>query len=382
MAKAAPASTGHLVHGMGTALETPAWPMIEVGEADAVLARFPAAGRIERLLWHSPRPFSAATLIDTTRGQFLLKRHDRHVRSAAELSQEHAFVSHLAAAGISLPEIVRTTDGASTLAMGEGTFELQRRAAGADLYRDRPSWTPFLSYVHAHAAGVALAQVHQASRGFDAPVRTVQPLVASFTILPADDPMAAAHAYVAARPALAAFLGALPWRRELERLFAALAGGLAARLADQPSLWTHNDWHPSNLLWATDGTVATVFDFGLSDRTCALHDLATAIERTAVEWLRLGEDDAIADPAAALSLITGYATIRPLNRAEIETVVRILPLVHIEFALSEIAYFAGVLGDPAAAMHAWDAYVIGHAQWFLSAPGQDFLAQVGAVAGG
>jgi Ser/Thr protein kinase RdoA (MazF antagonist) len=224
--------------------------------------------------------------------------------------------------------------------------------------------------------------VHQASRAFAAPARTVQPLVASFTILPASDPMAAAEAYVAARPTLAAFLATLPWRKELELLFEALAGGLAARLADQPSLWTHNDWHPSNLLWAADGTVATVFDFGLSDRTCALHDLATAIERTAVEWLRLGEDDAIADPAAALSLITGYATIRPLNRAEIETVVRILPLVHIEFALSEIAYFAGVLGDPAAAMHAWDAYVIGHAQWFLSAPGQDFLAQVGAVAGG
>ena len=86
MAKAAPASTGHLVHGMGTALETPAWPKIEVGEAEAILARFPAAGRVERLLWHSPRPFSAATLIDTTRGQFLLKRHDRHVRSAAELA--------------------------------------------------------------------------------------------------------------------------------------------------------------------------------------------------------------------------------------------------------------------------------------------------------
>jgi Ser/Thr protein kinase RdoA (MazF antagonist) len=367
MAKAAPASTGHLVHGMGTALETPAWPMIELGEAEAVLARFPEAGRIEQLLWHSPRPFSAATLIDTTRGQFL---------------QEHAFVSHLAAAGISLPEIMRTADGASALTMGEGTFELQRRAAGADLYRDRPSWTPFLSHVHAHAAGIALAQVHQASRGFDAPARTVQPLVASFTILPASDPMAAAEAYVAARPALAAFLGALPWREELERLFAALAGGLAARLADQPSLWTHNDWHPSNLLWAPDGTVTTVFDFGLSDRTCALHDLATAIERTSVEWLRLGEDDDIADPAAALSLIAGYATIRPLSRAKIEMVVRLLPLVHLEFALSEIAYFAGALGDPAAAMHAWDAYVIGHAQWFLSTPGQDFLAQVGAAAGG
>ena len=382
MAQAADTSAGHLVHGMGTALETPAWPMIAAGEAETVLAHFPSVGRIEGLRWHSPRPFSAATLIDTTRGQFLLKRHDRHVRSAAELTQEHAFVAHLAAAGTSVPAILRTADGASAVAMGAGTYELHRRADGADLYRDRPSWTPFLSHAHAHAAGVALAQLHQAARTFDAPARTVQPLVASFSILPANDPLAAAEAYIAARPALADFLGAVPWRTALGRLFAALAGGLAARLADQPSLWTHNDWHPSNLLWAADGTVATVFDFGLSDRACALHDLATGIERTAVEWLRLSETDAIADPAAARSLINGYVTIHPLSRAEIATVVRLLPLVHIEFALSEIDYFAGVLGDGAAAMHAWDAYVVGHAEWFLSVHGRDFLAQMGSGARG
>lgn len=365
---------------MGTALEMPVWPMIEAGEAEAVLARFPAAGRIEGLLWHSPRPFSAAALIDTTHGQFLLKRHDRHVRSAAGLSQEHAFVAHLAAAGTSVPDILRTADGIGAVAMGAGTYELHRRAVGTDLYRDRPSWTAFLSHAHAFAAGVALAELHRAARTFDAPARTVQPLVASFTILPANDPMAAAEAYVAARPPLAGFLASRAWRKQLELLFAALAGGLAERLADQPPLWTHNDWHPSNVLWAPDGTVATVFDFGLSDRTCALHDIATAIERTAVAWLRLGEDDAIADPTAALSLMAGYATVRPLSREEIETVVRLLPLVHIEFALSEVAYFAGVLGDRSAATHAWDTYVVGHAEWFLSASGRDFLAQVSAGA--
>jgi Ser/Thr protein kinase RdoA (MazF antagonist) len=370
---------GHLVHGMGIAMEAPTWPAITDDEAEAVLARFPAAGHIEGLRWHSPRPFSAATLVDTTRGPFLLKRHDRQVRSVAGLAQEHAFIAHLAA-GIVVPQVTRTADGASAIALGEGTYELHRRSAGADLYRDRPSWTPFLSHAHAHAAGVALARLHGASRGFDAPARTVQPLVASFTILPAIDPMAATEAYVAARPPLAAFLAGRPWRRQMASLFAALAGGLASRLADHVPLWTHNDWHPSNLLWAPDGTVETVFDFGLADRTCAVYDLATAIERTAFAWLKLGEDDAIADPGAALSLIEGYATVRPLGRAEIETVLRLLPLVHVELALSEVAYFAGVLGDQAAAALAWDSYLIGHAEWFLSAPGQDFLARIGASA--
>jgi Ser/Thr protein kinase RdoA (MazF antagonist) len=368
---------GHLVHGMGPDLEAPTWPAITPDEAVAVLARFPSAGRIEGLRWHSPRPFSAATLVDTTRGPFLLKRHDRRVRSIVELAQEHAFVAHLAAAGMAVPQVMRTADGAGAIAWGEGTYELHRRSAGDDLYRDRPSWTPFLSHAHAHAAGVALARLHRASRGFDAPARTVQPLVASFTILPAIDPVAAVEDYVAARPGLAAFLAGRPWRRHLASLFAASAGGLASRLLAQTQLWTHNDWHPSNLLWTPDGTVDTVFDFGLADRTCAVHDLATAIERTAIAWLRLGEDG-IADAEAALALIAGYATVRPLGRAEIETVLRLLPLVHIEFALSEIAYFAGVLGDHGAAAVAWDEYLVGHAEWFLSAPGQQFLACIGA----
>ncbi|MGA1798913.1 phosphotransferase [Sphingomonas sp. 4RDLI-65] len=367
---------------MGTELETPVWPAIEDDEAEAVLARFPAAGRIEGLRWHSPRPFSAATLVDTTRGSFLLKRHDRHVRSVSGLAQEHAFAAHLAAAGVSVPEVMLAEDGATAIAVGEGTYELHRRAAGADLYRDRPSWTPFLLPGHAHAAGVALARLNQASHGFDAPARTVQPLVASFTILPATDPLAAAEAYVAARPALAAFLADRPWRRQLASLFAASVSGLAPRLAAHRPLWTHNDWHPSNLLWAPDGTVETVFDFGLADRTCAVHDLATAIERTAIAWLELGKNAAIADPEAALSLIAGYATIRPLDPAEIETMLRLLPLVHLEFALSEVAYFAGVLGDHVAATQAWDQYAIGHAEWFLSASGQDFLARIALGARG
>lgn len=364
---------------MGLGLEAPTWPAITPDEAAAVLARFPDAAPIRGLRWHSPRPFSAATLIDTGRGALLLKRHDRRVRNVAGLAEEHAFVAHLAAAGTPVPEVLRTADGASAVAAGAWTYELHRQGAGDDLYRDRPSWTPFQSHAHAHAAGVALAQMHRASRGFDAPARAAQPLVASIAILSATDPMAAAEAYVDARPALAAFLAARPWRRQMASLFATSGEGLARRIADQVPLWTHNDWHPSNLLWAPDGSVETVFDFGLADRSCAAHDLATAIERAAFAWLDLGQarDDAIADPAAALALIAGYATIRPLDRAEIETVVALLPLVHIEFALSEIAYFAGIVDDPDAASLAWEGYLLGHADWFSSPPGQDFLARIG-----
>jgi Ser/Thr protein kinase RdoA (MazF antagonist) len=379
MSGAAPLAS-HRVHGMGTALEAPTWPAITAPEAEAILARFPGAGRLVGLRWHSPRPFSAATLLQTSRGEFLLKRHHKDLRSPASLAQEHAFVAHLRAAGLPVPEIMASTGRAGVIAQAEWTYELHRKAPGIDLYRDRISWTPFLSLDHAHAAGAALARLHRAARSFHAPARAPQPLVASLTILPAPDPLAAAEAYVAARPAVAGWLADRPWRRELGRLFAALGEGLSQRLERLPSLWTHNDWHPSNLLWTGDGEVCSIIDFGLATRTCALHDLAIAIERSTVEWLRLGEGggggEAIADPAAAAAVLAGYRGVVPLDARDVETVIRLLPLVHVEFALSEIDYFAGLVAEPDHAALAWDGYLIGHAEWFLSPAGRDFQARI------
>jgi Ser/Thr protein kinase RdoA (MazF antagonist) len=364
---------------MGQTLEAPTWPAITAGEAAAVLARFPAAGRMAAPHWHSPRPFSAAALVRTDAGAFLLKRHHRRVRSVAGLAEEHRFIVHLAAAGVSVPEVMRTADGASAVAIDPWCYELHRQAPGADLYRDRLSWTPFFYHAQAHAAGVALARLHIAAAGFTAPARPAQPLVASLTILPAHEPLAAAEAYVAARPALAAFLATRPWRAQLAALFATLGDGLPAVLADQPPLWTHNDWHPSNLLWADDGTVRTVIDFGLADRTCAIHDIATAIERSAIRWLDLPQGEDIADPEAALALLAGYSSVVALAAADIAATVRLLPLVHLEFALSEIDYFTAVVADPAAAALTWDGYVLGHAAWFRSAAGQALLHRIGAT---
>jgi Ser/Thr protein kinase RdoA (MazF antagonist) len=367
-----------MVHGMGTTLEAPTWPAIAADESKAVLAHFSAAGRMTGLHWHSPRPFSAATLVHTTNGAFLLKRHHHLVRTVEGLAEEHAFIVHLAGAGVSVPDVMATDEGATAVAIGPWSYELHRQAAGDDLYRDRLSWTPFLSLDHARAAGVALAKLHVAARGFDAPARRQQPLVSSFAILPAADPLAAVSAYVTARPALAAFLADRPWQAQLARLFRQADSDLSSLLANQAPLWTHNDWHPSNLLWTREGAVRTVFDFGLADRTSAVHDIATAIERTAVRWLDLGQgaDDAIADPQTALALVAGYATVLPLNRAEIAAIVSVLPLVHVEFALSEADYFTAVVADTASAAMAWDGYLIDHADWFFSPPGQDFLRRI------
>lgn len=369
---------GHMVHGMGTALEAPTWPAITHGEAEAILARFPSAGRLAALHWHSPRPFSAGALVETERGSFFLKRHHQSLRTPEGLDEEHGFMAHLRAGGVPVPEVVPAAGGGGAVTRGDWTYEVHARSPGRDIYRDRLSWTPFLSHRHAFEAGVALARLHRASEGYAAPDRAAHPLVASFTILPSRDPLAAAADYVAVRPALAAFLADKPWRQELARLFAALGTGLPERLAGHPRLWTHNDWHPSNLLWTGEGAVRTVFDFGLAARTSAHHDLATAIERTAIPWLDLaeGRGDGPADAAAALALLAGYRTVLPLTRSDVETVVRLLPLVHIEFALSEVDYFAGILRDGAQAKLAWQGYLVDHADWFLSPPGRDFLNQL------
>jgi Ser/Thr protein kinase RdoA (MazF antagonist) len=374
-------AAAHRVHGMGTDLETPTWRPITPAEAASVLAAYPGTGRLERLDWHSPRPFSSATLAQTSTGRLFLKRHHRSLRDIAGLADEHAFIAHLAAHGVPVAEVLRSEDGASALATGEWTWEVHREAGGSDLYRDRPSWTPFLDLDHARAAGAALARLHLAAAGFTAPARPALPLVTSLTILTAADPILGAEAYVSARPALAAYLADKDWRAALGRLFDRLeAGRLPPALGAEPAIWTHNDWHPSNLTWTADGDVACVFDFGLSDRTCALHDLATALERSAVRWLELGQgnDATIGEPAAARAVLAGYAEVRPLGRHERRLLARLLPLVHVEFALAEADYFHGVVRRTADADLAWYGYLIGHAEWFLTAPGQALLAAVAA----
>lgn len=364
---------GHLVHGMGVALEAPVWPAITGEEAEAVLARFTGAGQLAGLRWHSPRPFSAATLVETDCGTFFLKRHHHRLRSPAALAEEHAFMAHLRAAGLPVPEVIAARDGSHSVTCGDRVYELHAQASGSDLYRDRQSWTPFLSHGHAYEAGAALARLHRAAGDFAAPARGAHPLVASVSILPSSDPRAAAEAYVAARPALSAFLAGGSWLQELSRLFTALGTGLPARLAGQPPLWTHGDWHPSNLLWSAEGAVSAVFDFGLATKTCALHDLATAIERTAIPWL---DGDPMPDVAAANALLAGYGSVQPLSRADIADLVAVLPLIHVEFALSEMDYFAGILGDRGQAELAWQSYLVGHAEWFLSPTGRSFLREL------
>ena len=213
------------------------------------------------------------------------------MRDREGLLEEHRFLNYLRAHGAPVPRVFAAASGETAIEIGEWTYEVHEAPEGVDLYEDALSWTPFRSAAHARSAGEALARLHLASRGFDAPRRKPRPLVASFTIFAAEDPRAAMELYLTARPALARGCGYARWpaTRRLN-LLAPFHAELLPLLPALAPLWTHNDLHASNLLWSDagdDARAVAIIDFGLADRTNAVHDLAHAIERNIVEWLVL-----------------------------------------------------------------------------------------------
>ena len=104
-----------------------------------------------------------------------------------------------------------------------------------------------------------------------------------------------------------------------------------------------------------------------------MHDLALALERAVVSWLDLPETGtASADLAAAAVLLDGYQTVRPLTGAEAIALPLLLPVVHVEYALSEADYFTSVAISTVNADLAYE-YLIGHARWFGQPPGAALL---------
>jgi len=158
------------------------WPALTSAEVTRVLRHYPQLGAIKRLVWHSPRPFSAGCVMTTDSGDIFVKRHHLSVRGLEDLREEHRFISHLRSRGVAVSEVLRTNQGDTAVADDHWTYEVHAVAAGVDLYRDAVSWTPFTSSTHAFDAGRALARLHLAARDFAAPARQAQTLVSSFTI--------------------------------------------------------------------------------------------------------------------------------------------------------------------------------------------------------
>jgi len=370
----------HLVHGLAGDETAPDWPAITPSELASLLRRYPPQlGSPLRIAWHSPRPLSAACLVETRQGEFFVKRHHRRVRSAATLGEEHRFMAHLRDRGMPIPVVLQDVDGASAVALGDWVYEVHQRAAGIDLYRETASWQPLASREHARSAGCMLAALHDASAGYDAAQRDTHILVARSELIAAADPVASLRAQLPQRPGLADYLRKRDWQDDLAALLAPWHDKAQPRLARQPRLWTHGDWHVSNLCWSDPGdgaSIASVLDFGLAAANCALFDLATAIERNAIAWLALDTGNAAIHPEIALALIEGYRRIRPLEGDDVRLLADLLPLVHVEFALSEVEYFHAITRSSESADVAYDTFLRGHAGWFLTPSGQTMLRAI------
>jgi len=369
----------HLVHGLAGDETAPDWPAITPPELESLLRRYPQLGSPLRIAWHSPRPLSAACLVETRQGEFFVKRHHRRVRSAATLGEEHRFMAHLRDRGMPIPLVLQDVDGASAVALGDWVYEVHQRAAGIDLYRETVSWQPLASREHARSAGCMLAALHDASAGYDAAQRDTHILVARSELIAAADPVASLRAQLPQRPGLADYLRKRDWQDDLAALLAPWHDKVQPRLARQPRLWTHGDWHVSNLCWSDPGdgaSIASVLDFGLAAANCALFDLATAIERNAIAWLALDTGNAAIHPEIVLALIEGYRRIRPLEGDDVRLLADLLPLVHVEFALSEVEYFHAITRSSESTDVAYDTFLRGHAGWFLTPSGQTMLRAI------
>ena len=379
-----------MAHGLDGTLVPPDWPPLTMLEVRDLLREFPELSELFEILTISPRPFSAASVVATRTGRVFIKRHHRAVRDKAGLAEEHRFMAHLLANGAPVPRVLAAMNGDTAIERGDWTYEVHGVSDGVDAYGNTLSWTPFRSASHARSAGQALARLHLAARGFDAPPRRPRPLVAGFSIFAEENAGAAMERFLAARPALAedaatrtdcieALTALAPFHAELLPLLPSLA-----------SLWTHNDLHASNLLWSNesdDARAVAVIDFGLADRTNAVHDLAVAIERNIVEWLDLlpasaHQGDVRVHNDHLIALLDGYEEVRPLSNAEAAALSPMTTLCHAEFALAEADYFLGVLHSKESAHLCSSGYLLGHAHWFHSAEGKKLLDAIRGWADG
>ena len=358
------------------------WPALSDDEVREVLARLsPGPTAVDpsdiRVQWWSPRPMSAAALV--RRGDVILfvKRHHVAVRGPERLRLEHAFANHLRRRGQRVARVLARADGETVIHEGDYVYEVHEKAPGVDLYRDQPSWYPYFTRTHARSAGRVLARLHEAAHDFNEPASAPGVLTDSTEVIGAFDPSAALMRLVAARPGLARAVASRDVIGDVARDLAVPMKDAAGALRRVPSQWGHGDWHPSNLTWTSTGAraqVAGVFDLGLANRTSAVHDLAIAIERGAVDWLDLDRDGVVnADLRMVDALLDGYESVRPLEASERAALVAVLPVAHVEFALSELEYFADVVRSDANVDLAYDGYLLGHARWFSEDRGGELI---------
>jgi len=202
-------------------------------------------------------------------------------------------------------------------------------------------------------------------------------LMNSSALVAASNPQVALRHLMNLRPELVRTPVARALPEDFERYHLDVVNNVSPFLAVLEPQWGHGDWHPSNLAWSSgdaDASVVGLFDLGLANRTFAMHDLALAIERSTIDWLDLaGHGEIGVDFDALDSLLDGYVEVTPLRAYEEQALIGLLPVVHIEYALSEVEYYSGVVDNQENAELVYDGYFVGHTKWFREGAGGALL---------
>jgi tRNA A-37 threonylcarbamoyl transferase component Bud32 len=380
----------HLVHGLQGELTNATWAPISPSDILDLVSR-PAnqPGFLQQetvsstgipttgisVIWQSPRPMSSAAVIQLGNHKIFVKRHNIDVRNSSDLRREHKFINYLRDNSIKVPFVYSDENNETVFAKAEFLYEFCDVFAGIDLYRERISWSRYICPEHAYHAGEALARLHMISEGFDGSPKVFGPLCNSVEIITAENPLTMLKSILAARPGLAISIGEAMLSIDIffDR-FSSLYLPFIEKVLSYASLmrpiYTHGDWHPSNMSWTGNGKdadVEYVFDFGLSNKTFLHHDIAVAIERSCIDWL--GLYDEVWDPDSLVAFLRGYHSVKNLSEADLGFIADTLPVCHFEYALSDVEYFGAVLAQPDNAALACESYLFGHAEFFLTPEG-------------
>jgi homoserine kinase type II len=243
-------------------------------------------------------------LLETEKGQFLLKRRHASLRRPSLVQAQHALVQHLRRAGFPAPALVRTRYNNTCVVHGGEVYEVQDYVPGDLFDAEKPP--------HLAAAACMLGFYHNAVRGFDhqalhrpeerygyaALSRTVKGLLASWrqSIVP----------------------GLKPLMRRLEEHLQDLGHRYLA-FTQLLELVIHGDYHGANLVFQEDRVVGVV-DYDLAHWCSRAMEVAEATIAFCTDP-GLGLQHIVYPGVLDLELVNGFlnayqATV-PLSEAEI-----------------------------------------------------------------
>ncbi|MBX3405587.1 MAG: phosphotransferase [Phycisphaeraceae bacterium] len=217
----------------------------------------------------SARPFAAGSraspkaLLLTERGAFIVKRRAAPPPGAARvdhlhrIAASHEVVLHLAARGVPVPRLLGTRDDHNTmLQLSEHVYEVYAFVEGRAYDR---------STAAAAASGGLLARCHNAMRTC---ALSWTPRRRSFHAHPHLPQILRALPETLGSPELAEVASDLAERYERASRAATDCG------VDAIEQVVHGDWHPGNLVFAADNSVAVVLDFDAVSLAPVLADTA------------------------------------------------------------------------------------------------------------